>query len=258
MRTYNFIAFLIACFFYMQIAENTAAQDDVADVPSEELQVGKNENMQYFLIGAEKGEKGPSKGYGLVVIMPGGGGGRDFHAFVKRIYKNALPGGYLVAQPIAIKWTPAQVIVWPVKKNPVTKMEFTTEEFVEAVIKDVKKKHRIDKKRVFTLSWSSSGPAAYAISLQDKTAVKGAYIAMSVFKPDYLPSLKNARGRAFFIDHSPEDTMCPYAHAEDAVKKLKKAKAKVTLETYEGGHGWHGNIYGRIQKGIKWLEKNAK
>ena len=94
MRTRKIIACLIACLLYMPTAENTVAQDDVADVSSEELQVGKNENMKYFLIGAEKGEKAPSKGYGLLVVMPGGGGGRDFHGFVKRIFKNALPKGY--------------------------------------------------------------------------------------------------------------------------------------------------------------------
>jgi predicted esterase len=175
---------------------------------------------------------------------------------VKRIYQSALPKGYLAAQPVAIQWDPSQEIVWPTKKNKVKKMKFSTEEFVEAVIKEVKKLHKIDGEKIFTLSWSSSGPAAYALALQDKTAVTGSFIAMSVFKPDYLPSLRKARGRGFYLFHSEKDAVCPYAHAEDANKKLEKEKAKVTLVTYEGGHGWHGNVYGNIRKGVDWLEKN--
>lgn len=51
---------------------------------------------------------------------------------------------------------------------------------MSAVIKAVQGQHRIDPNRVFTLSWSSSGPAAYAISLQEQSPVVGSYIAMSV------------------------------------------------------------------------------
>ena len=126
--------------------------------------------------------------------MPGGDGSADFHPFVKRIYKNALSDEYVAAEPIAVRWTPNQQIVWPTKTNPVAGMKFVTEEFVEAVIEDVAKKHTLDRTRVFSLSWSSSGPAAYATSLKDNRSVTGSFIAMSVFNPKYLPA--RARPRA--------------------------------------------------------------
>jgi predicted esterase len=44
--------------------------------------------------------------------------------------------------------------------------------------------------------------------------------------------------------------------AERAKEKLTENGAKVTLETYEGGHGWRGNVFGSIHNGIEWLEKN--
>ena len=83
--------------------------------------------------------------------MPGGDGSADFHPFVKRIYKNALSDAYVAAEPIAIQWIPNQQIVWPTKTNPVAGMKFVTEEFVEAVIEDVAKKHKLDRTRVFSL-----------------------------------------------------------------------------------------------------------
>src|SRR5260370_8353160 len=117
--------------------------------------------------------------------MPGGDGSAAFHPFVKRIYTHALSDRYLAAQPIAFQWTPDQQIVWPSKTNPVAKMKFSTEEFVDAVIEDVAKKYKLDRARVFTLSWSSSGPAAYAISLQNQRKVTRSFTATSVFNPKF-------------------------------------------------------------------------
>src|SRR5262249_32788737 len=137
---------------------------DVADVPSRELQAAGDTNKRYFLIGPKKDGRPPAQGYGLAVILPGGDGSADFNPLVRRVFKNALPEGYVAAQPVAVKWTPDQRIVWPTKTNPVAGMKFGTEEFIEAVIEDVAKRNKIDRTRVFTLAWSSSGPAAYATS----------------------------------------------------------------------------------------------
>jgi predicted esterase len=229
---------------------------DVKDIPSEELQAAGDANKRYFLIGPRKDAKSPAEGYGLVIILPGGDGSADFHPFVKRIYKYALSDRYLAAQPIAIQWTPDQDIVWPTKTNPVARMKFTTEEFVEAVIQDVAKKHRLDRQRIFTLAWSSSGPAAYATSLQNKRSVTGSFIAMSVFKPETLPALKVAAGHAYYLYHSPDDKLCRYEMAEQARKSLAENGARVRLGTYEGGHGWRGNVYKDIRRGVTWLEEN--
>jgi len=60
------------------------------------------------LIEPPKDIKAPKKGYGLLVVLPGGSGMADFHPFIKRIYKHAIPEGYLLAQPVAVKWTEKQ------------------------------------------------------------------------------------------------------------------------------------------------------
>jgi predicted esterase len=46
--------------------------------------------------------------------------------------------------------------------------------------------------------------------------------------------------------------------AEAAEKVLKENGASVLLNTYDDGHGWHGNIYARVEKGIQWLETQAE
>jgi predicted esterase len=230
--------------------------DDIADVPSQEIRIGGDERQRYFLIGPMKDSKAPDAGRGLIIVMPGGDGSADFHPFVKRIFKHALPEGYLTAQPVAVKWTAEQKIVWPTETNKVDEMRFSTEKFVEAIIADVAAKHKLDRKRIYTLAWSSSGPAAYAISLSSKKVV-GSFIAMSVFNPKTLPPLEAATGHAYFLYHSPDDRVCPYRMAKEAEKMLREKGAKVQLTDYSGGHGWRGGLYEQIRGGIDWLEKNT-
>jgi predicted esterase len=80
---------------------------------------------------------------------------------------------------------------------------------------------------------------------------------MSVFKPDQLPPLENAKGHAYYVLHSPEDFI-PIRMAEQACDALGEHGATVKLETYSGGHGWRGDVYGMIRTGIQWLEEQAR
>ncbi|NLE59270.1 MAG: hypothetical protein GX616_12990, partial [Planctomycetes bacterium] len=232
------------------------APSDVADVPVLDLNAGGNEKMRYFLIGPRPDERVSAAGYKLVVVLPGGNGGVDFHPFVCRLFKFGIPAGYIVAQPVAFAWVPDQQIVWPTRMNKVPGQQFATEDFVEAVIKDVRSKHKLDDRHIYTLSWSSGGPAAYAVSLAENSPVTGSFVAMSVFKPDQLPTLDRARGRAYYLYHSPNDRVCPYRMAEEAESMLNEKAAAVTLKTYQGGHGWQGGaVYGAVRDGIKWIER---
>lgn len=246
-----FEAFVVAVLFF---ASQATAQDDVAEISSAKHQVGKNDRQHYFLIDP-KSEKTPEAGHALLIVLPGGDGSADFHPFIKRIVKHAAPNDYVVAQPIAVKWAADQQIVWPTEQLKAEGQKFSTEEFVEAVIKDASTRQKIDPKRVFTMGWSSSGPALYALALREKSPVVGSYIAMSVYKPNLLPPLKNAKDRLFYIEHSRQDRVCPYWMATKAVQDLKTNKARVELAEYQGGHGWRGNLYDRMQAAFEWLDR---
>lgn len=230
-----------------------AAQEDVADIPSQDRTAEKDENKRYFLVGPHPGVEQPKQGYGLLIVMPGGDGSAEFHPFVKRIYKHAVPEGYLLAQPVAVKWDAEQEIVWPTAKTLPRAAKFSTEAFVAAVIKEIAAEHPLDPARIFTLTWSSSGPAAYAISVSNPQ-VKGSFIAMSVYKPEFLPQKEPAQGQRYYLYHSPDDRVCPFRMAEQAAKDLEKLQATVKFATYAGGHGWRGNLYQDITAGLEWLE----
>lgn len=200
----------------------------------------------------------PADGYRLLLVLPGGDGGPDFHPFVRRIHQNALPKNYLVAQIVAKQWSARQAerLVWPTKIKTWPGMKFSTEEFVASVIRDVQKNHEINPNHIYTLSWSSGGPAAYAVSLEKETLVKGSFVAMSVFKPAQLPPLDAADNRAYYILHSPDDFI-PIAMAKTARDRLGNNGAAVRLKTYAGGHGWHGDVFGMIRTGMTWLEQQS-
>ena len=237
----------------LKTASKAETENELAEVPSTDIKIGNDKNKHYFLIGPKVGTEAPKEGYKVAIVMPGGDGGADFNPFVRRILKNALGTDWLIAEPVSVKWMSAQQIVWPTEINKVEGQVFSTEVFVESVIADVKGRFPINSKCIVTLSWSSSGPAAYAIGLQPETSVTGSYVAMSVFKPATLPALSNAKGRRFYIDHSPDDQVCPYADAQAARSELAKTGAIVKSSDYEGGHGWHGDVYKRIHDGLTWL-----
>ena len=51
--------------------------------------------------------------------------------------------------------------------------------------------------------------------------------------------------------------LTPLRFAEAAEKALRAAGAKVRFQRYEGGHGWHGDIWTSIREGISWLDRQA-
>jgi predicted esterase len=226
------------------------------EVIARDLRAGNDEHKRYFLIGPRSLERPPEGGFKLLLVLPGGDGSADFQPFVQRIFENSLPEGYVVAQLVAPKWSDEQAerLVWPTKSRPLKGMKFSTEEFIDSVINDVGKQCKINPQFVFTLSWSSGGPAAYTASLTDNSRITGSFVAMSVFKPDQLPDLKKGNGKAYYILHSPQDRI-PMRFAEAARDRLAEAGATTKLQTYEGGHGWHGDVFGNIRAGIKWLEQ---
>jgi predicted esterase len=231
--------------------DSTDAAEPTHDAIAVEVKDGAK--GEYLFVGPQDGER-PAPGFGLVVVLPGGDGSADFHPFVRRIHEHALDGSFLVAQPLAVRWTNEQLIVWPTSSQSAPGMKFSTEEQVAKVVGDVASRHPLDRKRVYLLAWSSGGPAAYATLLHPESPATGGLIAMSVFKPDTLPPVSNAAGRGFYLLHSPEDRVCPFWMAQKAEKTLNEAAAHVTLVEYEGGHGWQGDVFGHIRRGIDWLD----
>lgn len=238
-------------------AEPATNEKEDDDLPTQDLRAGGDEMKRYFVHGPKKGAKEPKGGWRLFYVLPGGDGGAGFQGFVKNMRRQALSDEYIEIQLVAAKWDEQQQIVWPTKRLPHAGAKFTTEDFFAAVHADVTKAYKVNPKYVFALGWSSGGPPVYALALEEKSPITGAYAAMSVFKPKDLPALSGAKGKPFFIDHSPEDKTCPFRMAEEARDSLAKAGAVVEFVTYEGGHGWKGALWDRMKKGIAHLEKHA-
>jgi predicted esterase len=108
---------------------------------------------------------------------------------------------------------------------------------------------------IYTLGWSSGGPPAYAITLNQEFSIQGAFIAMSVFWPHELEPLSRAEGKRFFLLQSPDDRVTKFMFAERAEQALRAAGADVRLHSYPDGHGWQGNVHEMIRLGIRWLEE---
>jgi RNA polymerase sigma-70 factor (ECF subfamily) len=233
---------------------------DVADIALVERNAAQDPRKRYLLIDPASERVEPAAGYRLLILLPGGDGSAEFRTFCRRIAKNALPPGYLVAELVAVAWTPEQArrIVWPTATDEMPEVQFTTEQFVDSVIADVAREKKIDARYVFVLGWSSGGPPAYAASRAPRSRVTGSFVAMSVFRPERLPRLENSACRAYYLYHSPDDRLIPYSMAKEAADALRSSGSAVQLRPYDGGHGWRGAVYDEIRAGIDWLEHHSQ
>ena len=231
-----------------------ARRDAEKPLQSKEWFVGDDSNKRYFL--HRRTSDPPPDGYKLLVVIPGGSGDENFQPFVGRLAADWLPPGYLVAQLVSKEWIPGQFqqVVWPTAKNPVEEAQFTTEEFVENAVAEIRSRERIDAEHVYVMGWSSGGPPAYAAALARDSSIRGAFILASVFKPIYLPNLAGADGKSFFMLHSPEDFI-PIRMAEQARDDLQAHGARTLLETYNDGHGWPRKL-DVVARGMTFLEQN--
>jgi predicted esterase len=204
---------------------------DVADVSFVERQADQDARKRYLLIDPASDTPQPAAGYRLLILLPGGDGSAEFQTFARRIAKNALPRGYLVAELVAVAWTPEQArrIVWPTAADAVPEAQFTTKQFVADVIADIVRAKKIDARYIFTLGWSSGGPAVYAAALAPGSRVTGSFVAMSVFRSERLPSLEKGGCRSYYLYHSRDDQLCPYHFAEEAAEALRSNGAAVRL-----------------------------
>ena len=225
-------------------------------LPVDDLRVKNDEKMRYFLMGP-KGKSAPKDGYRLLLVLPGDDGGEDFRPFIESVARESVSDQYLVAQLVAPKWADSENLVWPKEKDLAQGAPIATEQFVDAVVEEIAARHKLDPRHVYALGWSSSGPPVYATAMRAKTPLSGAFVAMSVFKADQCPPAAGAKGRPFYILHSPQDFI-KMSFPEAARKTLTAAGARVKLQTYEGGHGWHGDPQQMIRAGVTWLESQSK
>jgi len=235
-------------------ADDKAPAEQGGETIEQSLLAGGDPMKRYFLYGPKATP--PEDPRPLLLIMPGGDGSAEFKPFITNIWRQTAPEDMLVAQLVAPRWGPEQFdnVVWPIAGLPWAEAAFTTEELVSSVVEDIDARYDVDRSRVWILAWSSGGPAAYA-ALLDGPAT-GAIVAMSVFKPDQLGDLSRAAGKSVYILHSPQDFI-PMPFPESARDVLAANGARTRLQTYEGGHGWHGDVFAMIRHGLAWLEDQA-
>ncbi|MBK8979221.1 MAG: hypothetical protein IPM29_25270 [Planctomycetes bacterium] len=234
-----------------------ATQDRPASSAARSFELERLDGAVYHLLDARADEL-PRRGAALLVVLPGGDGGwqdpRSFLPFVEEgIHAQAVPADTVTVLGVARRWHPDQEIVWPLSKDQAEGATWTALDYLDAVIADVGRRTRMDRRRVRVLAWSSSGPLAYAALLRSRSPVTGAYIAMSVYREDEA-ARRFARGRRVVLDQSPEDRVTPFRFARQACEELSDAGAEVWLRAYRGGHGWHDSPLSRIAAGLRWLD----
>ena len=253
MRAAAAIAFLL----FLVAVGQTDAQEIDGEIITEDRTARGDAMKRYFLIRhrLEPAELPPE--HALLLILPGGPGSADFLPFCANVLtRHGTPKDFIVAQLVAPVWkkTESEKNVWPSTIVQSRAAKFRTEEFISAVIEEVSREHRIRDGWIFLLGWSSSGHAVYSSSFENPK-IGGAFIAMSRFIPRLFTQLRNAKGKRYYLWHSPQDSVCPYSDAETAAKLLTQSGALTILKSYNGGHGWVPNsqYVDRINEALTWF-----
>ena len=197
--------------------------------------------------------------FGLIVALAdGAGNGEDLTDFWQDAIQKSLKDGYFVALPIAPKWSAHQPAAWVTQRNvgQVKEARFSTETFLNDIVKDVQGRYPIDPSRLFLHGVGDGGLAAYACSLNDTTPFRGFYLLSSPFKTAQLPALTHAKGRRYLIQQSKEDKVTPFFQAAAADELLKKQTAVVKLVVTKGEHGYKfaDSPWEQVAQAITWLE----
>ncbi len=197
--------------------------------------------------------------FGLIVALAGGAGnGEDLTDFWQEAIQKSLKDGYFVALPIAPKWNARQPAAWVTQQNmaQVKEARFSTETFLNDIVKDVRDRYPIDSSRLFLHGVNEGGLAVYACSLSDMTPFRGFYVLASPFKTAQLPPLTHAKGRHYLIQQSKDDKVTPYFQAAAADELLRKQAAVVKLVATKGEHGYKfaDSPWEQVAQAIAWLE----
>lgn len=218
-----------------------------------ERTLATHEQSLFFVIPPRDAMAGKSKKAGLVVVLPGGPGTKSFLPWVENGILGAAPDDCVGVMLTAVRWNAQQSAIWPVTAAEAKGMQYTTGDYVRAVVVAVEQDFDIDPARRVVLGWSSSGPAIYPLMAAKDAPFDRAYVAMAVWPKALEPRLKAVRQRRFLLDHSPADQRTTFRHARRAFAALDGAGAEVALVTYEGGHGWSDMPIPRIRDGLSWL-----
>lgn len=244
------ILFCLACSF-------AEAQELDKSVTAEERFAGGDFQKRYFVIRHRLAPAETPKQFGLLLVLPGGSGSADFLPFCANVITTlGTPRDFIAAELVAPVWgKPSDsTIVWPSRAFPDKQARFTSEDFIDSVIRDVGKLYPIRDGWVFTLGWSSSGHVLYSSSFENPK-IRGSFIAMSRFQPMWFQHSQNAKGKRYYLWHSPDDAVCPYAESEFAALFLGKLGASTVHRSYRGGHGWVPFTFyaDRIREALEWF-----
>ncbi|MBI2921804.1 MAG: hypothetical protein HYY18_12030 [Planctomycetes bacterium] len=227
------------------------------ELPHEDLKAGNDAKKRYFLIGPSPKVTIGAEGYGLIVMIPGASQtGEDWLPKAKE-YAQALPNErYLFAFPCSVIWNEKQTNPWPTAKTPEKGMKFCTEDFLEAVVADVKARHKVNVRRVFLYGYQWGAFPAYAAGLRPRSPFTGVIAATGEMKLKDLPAIAGARARGWYLMSWDDPNYCPKGAMEEARAALRKAGARVEFKDF-GKEAFGGQGCAALLSAIEWLEKNA-
>ncbi|MCB9857426.1 MAG: dienelactone hydrolase family protein [Phycisphaerales bacterium] len=132
----------------------------------------------------------------------------------------------------------------------------TIERNVMKAIDKVMDEHKVDQKKIVLVGFSQGGWATWAIAARNPDTFRGIIPVCGAVKPDIEKNLEDAdiANLRVWIMLGEDENSAVVEGNEHAAKLLKKAGAKVKLETYEGvGHGYPEDSDKELTKALHFI-----
>lgn len=132
----------------------------------------------------------------------------------------------------------------------------TIERNVMKAVDKVMDEHKVDQKKIVLVGFSQGGWATWAIAARNPDTFRGIIPVCGAVKPDIEKNLKDAdiANLRVWIMLGEDENSAVVESNEEAAKLLRKAGAKVKLETYEGvGHGYPEDSDKELAKALHFI-----
>lgn len=97
--------------------------------------------------------------------------------------------------------------------------------FITEIVKELKKKYKVDTDRIFTTGMSNGGFMSSRLACDKADIFRGAAILTASLSADYLPLCNPEKPVAILVMNGTEDKLVPYNGGE--VKVFKKSRGKI-------------------------------
>lgn len=125
------------------------------------------------------------------------------------------------------------------------------ENFIKSMIREIISEYPIDSERIFLTGHSAGAHFSFYLAFRNPNMFKAIVPVSGMIRDWAKPYASGAKNLNFYMIQGTKDTINTLSESKEALSILKRNKANVIYETYDGGHEYPRDINDKI---MEWFE----